>query len=344
MFKKLWDSAIQLLNNIQINKNILNFDKPFNSQATIDDVVYAYRLILKRFPDNEGFQHYKKHIEAGMTLDKLITGFLQSTEYKKKLETEEEITAVDIGGKFIYARLSDQDVGGEIIKNRQHEPHITRILSSLLNEGNTFVDIGANIGYFTVLGASVVGDKGKVIAIEPNPDNIQLIFASIVKNRFRNIDVLPYAASDCESIFEMVIGSSNGHLVNTKNPTEYSVFTQSIILDEQLARYQNINVVKIDVEGHELKAIRGFKKILKKLLPTIITEFHPKALREFGGNEPEEYLSELFGLYNSVSIILSDDNIKKAWDYKEIMEYWIDINEVNQTGDMMHLDLIASVD
>lgn len=325
-------------------KDIFNFEKPFNSKATLDDVVYAYRLFLQRFPDNAGFQHYKKHIQAGMSLDTLISGFLQSQEYKKKLETEEEIQVVEIAGRFLYARLSDKDVGGEIIKNKQHEPQITRVLSKFLKEEDTFVDIGANIGYFTVLGASLVGDKGKVIAIEPNPDNIQLIYASIVKNEFKNVSVLPYAASDGESIFEMIIGSSNGHIVNTKEANQYSVFAQSIILDEHLAKYQNINVVKIDVEGHELRVIKGFKKILKKFLPTIVTEFHPKALREFGGNEPEEYLSELFKLYNSVSIILSDGNFKKCWNYNEIIEYWIEVNKINNMGDMMHLDLIASAE
>ncbi|MBP5975112.1 FkbM family methyltransferase [Brasilonema sp. CT11] len=322
---------------------MFNLKKRFNPKATLDDVISAYRLFLRRTPDDAGFQHYKKHIQAGLSLDTLITGFLESTEYKNILQSEQEIQLVEIGGRFLYTRLSDKDVGGEIIKSRQYEPHITEVLSKLLQEEDTFVDIGANIGYFTVLGASLVGEKGKVIAIEPNPNNVQLIFASLIKNGFENVSVLPYAASDCESIFEMIIGSSNGYIVSPKEPTECSVFTQSIILDEQLAKYQKINVVKIDVEGHELNVIKGFRELLKKFFPTIITEFHPKALRECGGIDPEEYLSELFELYNSVSIILSNGTFKKYWNYNDVLQYWTEVNKINNMGDMMHLDLIASI-
>ena len=319
---------------------MLNFDKPFNPQATLDDVVYAYRLFLRRHPDDEGFQHYRKSVETGLLLENLARGFSHSTEYRDLMETEEKVTTVEIEGRYMYARLGDEDVGGQILKARQYEPHVTKILSGLLKNGHTFVDIGANIGYFTILAASIVGGNGRVIAVEPNPDNIQLLLASIVKNGYKNVRVLPFAASDRESVFELVVGGSNGYVVDARNPNQHSVYTQSIILDEQLSQCPNIDVVKMDVEGHEPNVLAGLKGLLRKHLPTMVAEFHPKALRE-SKNDPEEYLSELFDLYKSVSIILREGGLRKCRDTKDVTRYWAETDEIHQMNGAMHLDLIA---
>ena len=318
-----------------------NFDKPFNLGATLDDVIYAYRLFLRRHPDNEGFQHYRESVKAGLPLENLVRGFLHSTEYRNLTETEERVTTVEIDGRLICARWGDENVGSQILKERQYEPHVTKILSGLLKGGHTFVDIGANIGFFTILAASIVGDKGRVIAVEPNPDNIQLLLASIVRNGCKNVRVLPFAASDRESVFELVVGGSNGNIVDPGNPNQHSVYTQSIVLDEYLSKYESIDAVKIDVEGHEPKVLRGFKTLLRKCLPAMVTEFHPKALRELGQNDPEEYLTELFGLYNSVCIILREGGLKKCRNPKDVMQYWAEINNIHRMNGAMHLDLIA---
>ena len=343
IFKKLSNRLGSMIIKIIFNsKNKFNFGNSFNPQTTLDDVLYAYRLFLKRHPDIEGLQHHKKLIEAGLPLNNLVSGFLQSTEYKKMIESEEKISAIKIGGSYVYAQLSDKEVGYEVIRNKQYEPHVTKVISKVLREGDTFVDIGANIGFFTMLGASIVGNQGKVIAVEPKPDNIQLILAGIVKNGFSNVHVLPYAASEFETIFELVSGGSNACLIDAKEPTQQSVYTQSIVLDDQLAKYQNISMVKLDVEGHEFSAVKGFKNLLRKFLPTLITEFHPKLLIESGNIEPEAYLSELFELYKSVSIILSNGDLKRCYNKRDIMQYWIKLNDAKKMGNRLHMDLIAS--
>ena len=322
------------------------FNRPFNEQATFDDIISAYRLLLKRYPDDPALQHYQKIIPAGLSLEALVQGILDSPEFMMRSTAEEALTEVEIDGRFIYARLKDQSVGNEIIRQKSYEPHVTRILSSILikNGGQTFVDIGANIGFFVILAASIVGAKGTIIAVEPNPDNVQLILRSVVRSGYKNIHILPYAASDQETVFEIITGGSNGHVISTKDLLPHSLFTQSIVLDEHLEKYQKIDIVKIDIEGHEPKAIKGFRKSLRKFTPAIVTEFHPSALIDFGGNDPEEYLSELFGLHRSACIILKDGSLKKCWLPKEIMQFWKEINLVNNTQGLLHLDLLFSSD
>ena len=63
------------------------------------------------------------------------------------------------------------------------------------------VDVGANVGVLTFLAASIVGNTGRVIAVEPNPDNLQLLYRGIVLNGFNNVKVLPHAASHARTVF-----------------------------------------------------------------------------------------------------------------------------------------------
>src|SRR5256885_3164883 len=71
----------------------------------------------------------------------------------------------------IYVRLDDWAVGARIAVRRTHEPHVTRVMLPLLRPGTVIVDIGANIGYYTLLAASRIGSTGKVIAFEPSLEN-----------------------------------------------------------------------------------------------------------------------------------------------------------------------------
>ncbi len=77
---------------------------------------------------------------------------------------------------------------------KTYEPHVTNLVKGILKEGGVFLDVGANIGYFTMLAASLVKANGKVIAIEPNPQNLQLIYSSLLENHLSNVAIYPYAA------------------------------------------------------------------------------------------------------------------------------------------------------
>lgn len=106
---------------------MLELDKPFNPQATLDDVIYAYRLFPRRHPDDEGLQHHKQLVNTGVSLENLVRGFLHLTEYLRLSETEERITAVEIDGRFIYARLGDKDAGSQLLRNAAGEFEIHEV-------------------------------------------------------------------------------------------------------------------------------------------------------------------------------------------------------------------------
>ncbi|MCX7827376.1 MAG: FkbM family methyltransferase, partial [Verrucomicrobiae bacterium] len=98
----------------------------------------------------------------------------------------------------IYVRLNDFGVGLPIFLRRAYEPYVTTAICRFLKPGCVFVDIGANIGYHTLMAAARVGAGGSVIAFEPNPANCALLQKSIAANGFGNIRVHPNAVADHE--------------------------------------------------------------------------------------------------------------------------------------------------
>lgn len=269
---------------------VLRHHKQFNEQATWEDVIASYRLFLKRVPDPDGREHYRKLVASGASLDRLISSFVNSDEYRELTARESEITPVDLGGYLVCARRSETDFGRGIILTREYEPHVRRAISNLLQEGQTFVDIGANVGCISFLAARLVGPAGKVIAVEPNRDNLQLLYAGIVLNEFDNVRVLPYAASNTCTIFALTGGTSNTNVVSPDPGKESRQYVQSVVLDEELAQLAAIDFVKMDIEGHEPLALQGFATLIRKHRPLLLTEFNPYCLTNLQHILPIDYL------------------------------------------------------
>ena len=97
------------------------------------------------------------------------------------------------------------------------------------------MDVGANIGYFTMLASSLVKDNGKVIAIEPNPQNLQLIYSSLLENHTSNVVVYPYAAFNEAAILRFTTVGSNGGVVTEHSKDQrHFLLVPSVILDDIL--------------------------------------------------------------------------------------------------------------
>lgn len=124
-------------------------------------------------------------------LEQLVDIFLKSTEFQNQQERAARPILVELEGFKLYVRRNDFFIGAVIAEERRYEPHVNDELSNLLREGDVFVDIGANIGYFTLMGASLVGPNGYVYAFEPHPDNCKSIQMSLDANLYKNVTVYP---------------------------------------------------------------------------------------------------------------------------------------------------------
>lgn len=160
-----------------------------------------------------------------------------------------------------------------------YEPITTMVLQELLQPDATFVDVGANIGFFTLI-ASLTKPGIKVIAFEPNPKNFRILNENIVANGFKNIHCEPLALSDCVGTATLYLNKSDmsasllPDFQDDFNPATDSVQTQTTTLDCYFEKHgaRRPLVLKIDVEGHEVAMLRGSRRMLADYAPDVILE------------------------------------------------------------------------
>lgn len=309
--------------------------------ADLDDLRYAYRLLLGREPDPEGFASHAKRIETRtLTPAALADGFIGSAEFAARHGP----TEIRLDGYSLFVRPSDRDIGQQILQTGQYEPHVASVVRSLLRPGQTFVDVGANIGFFAALAAHLVGDTGKVVAVEPMDKNIQLLYATVWHNRFRHVEIHPYAASDHEGLVPMLSSgmSSNGQVFSGGASAEQpNLFAQSKRLDDLLARLAAVSLLKIDIEGYELRALRGFEQGLARHRPLLLTEFNPRCMREHAAVEPQDYLAFLFEYGASVEVLHHDGERVACVDAGAVMQEWQRADRRFSSGGTTHIDLFV---
>jgi FkbM family methyltransferase len=316
-------------------------------RATEEDVYYAYRLILKRDPDPDGLAHYRQLVADGLSLDRLIRSFVNSDEYRLRQTDESRPTPVDVGGYKVCIQKLDTDFGQGIFHSHKYEEHVRRAARENLREGDVAVDVGANVGVLTFLAASIVGRTGRVIAVEPNPDNLQLLYRGIILNGFDNVEVVPHAASDRRSVFSLTGGTSNTHLIGAREPEEGGYFVQSIVLDELLGDLPRLDFVKMDIEGHEPQALAGFSRLIGRHRPVLLVEFNPRCLVNLQQQNPLSFLKQIFAFYARVRVTSAFDDDELFDSADQVMAYWQrrnrEITAQKRLPDgMLHFDLVTT--
>jgi len=144
-----------------------------------------------------------------------------------------------------------------------------------LREGMTVVDCGAHHGMMSLIFANVVGPSGKVFAYEALSSNARVIERNAALNGFRNIIVRPVGVGDSNSAMTAHYNSSNIVVVQNSAaaPGTEDAVVRMVRLEDDLPEETRVNLLKIDVEGHELNALRGMAKILLQR-PAIDLELH----------------------------------------------------------------------
>jgi len=303
----------------------LNHDKKFD-RISSEDIRYCYRIFLKREPDEKGLRNYSSLIPKHVLRD-LVGDFLNSPEFSSVQLYMNEPELIDLGPFIMYVRKNDFWIGYRIYSTKEYEPHVSQALRSVLKPGMVFLDIGANIGYFTLLASSMIGDQGKVISFEPNPENVRFLRKSIKANKYNNIDLFQYAIADKKQILSLEIGgaSSNGMLkeVSLFNKIVRKNTIKTVALDNFLGE-QEIDVVKLDIEGAEPLALKGMMRLVKKNNPVIFLEFTPNLIQRISGISSDDFLDILFGLGYEISIINElTGETSKPMDKNELLTHCI---------------------
>lgn len=252
------------------------------------DLRACYRILLGRQPDKHGLETYSPKIRRqGISLTELVDYFLSSREFKERMfhsvgAGTDDVELVDVTEGFsLYLRAGHSLIGDAIRATKQYEPHVAERLNELLTPGCTFVDVGASIGFYTVLGSRRVGANGRVLAFEPGPQNLTLLYLNIHRNKLGNVDARPLAISDRSGFLLYNREGDNGQIAPFDGGTDrlaLSDLVRSETLDDTLAGEERIDVIKVDVEGAEGLVFRGAEKVLRQKRPRLVFEFSPPSL------------------------------------------------------------------
>ena len=196
-------------------------------------------------------------------------------------------------------RLDPQDrvMTEAILRLGDWERAETATIRSLLRPGDTFIDVGANFGWYTVIASAAVGKEGRVIAFEPAPAALELLRLNVQANGCENVTVEPKALSDRRGSLLLHLHESNkgSHSILPSKERQDTVTVEAVSLDDYLKGYPGeIAVVKIDTEGAEGFILDGMRDTLNRHpRMSVILEFTPASLRQ-AGYEPGALLHRFY--------------------------------------------------
>lgn len=157
-----------------------------------------------------------------------------------------------------------------------YEKGTLHIIKNILNSGSVFVDIGANIGLMSVFSSILVQESGKIFSFEPNPATYDILKKNIELNNLSNINAEPLGIGSVKKTTKIYdqwdSGRGSASMIKPEHVTN-SYDVEVVTLSDYFNDFQNdIDVIKIDIEGYELEALRGAEKIIREKLPVLIIE------------------------------------------------------------------------
>ena len=206
------------------------------------------------------------------------------------------------------------------ILNRVHEPITTVLFKRVVKRGAVVVDAGANVGYFSLLAATLVGPTGKVISFEPEPSNFAYLKKNIELNKFDNVVPVQKAVSDTSGTTNLFICSydSGHHTINRadgiaaiaygRSFEERSVSIETTRLDDALRSLgvTKVDVIKVDIEGAEALAIKGMQSLFAQPDLTVFIEYFPLLIEKMGTN-PDSFVDSLLNDYGFIAYVICSD-------------------------------------
>jgi FkbM family methyltransferase len=281
---------------------VISDDRPGSRYCAMPALATLYRNVIPR-PCRELVWRIRNESSAQIARDGLQRFFRKCGRH---------IVRTRVNGLELHVDLRDEGVGRPLFVERRYEPGETAFVVESLKPGMVFVDIGANIGYYSTLAAKIVGNAGVVHAIEPEPHNFELLAANATTNRLQNI-----------SCHNVALGAEPGTLELFRSGTNYGdhrvygggdrgagviavpVKTLDDLLQEHAGRAPDF--IKMDVQGFEYSVLQGMTGTLEGRHPlTLLTEFWPHGIEQAGGS-PAVYFNTLVAAGFSVFQLVERD-------------------------------------
>ena len=314
--------------------------RPFPPAATHADIYHCFRLLLGRNPHREEWPGHAGM--AGSPLPAVVGSYLNSLEFSRRglllPVAPAQVGLATYPGFTIHADADDPAVGRHVLAGR-YEPEVAAAFRGLLRPGMGVIDIGANIGIFALLAASLVGREGFVLAFEPNPRNARLLEASRRRNGFAALHLVQAAAAPETGLLALHRSHSTGTATPPAEALEALLASETVAglaPDLLVPAGRRIDLIKVDVDGGEYLALRGCLATIRRDRPAIVCEFVPGLLAGISGIGPRAFLEWLGGLGYEVAVIAPDGGSVP------LGQRWDEVLAAQRARGTDHIDLLAT--
>ncbi len=250
------------------------------------------------------------------------------------------INCMELEGQKIYF---DARSAYFVVKDGYYEPYETAVVRKYVNPGAVVLDIGANIGYYTLICAGLAGPSGRVYSFEPAPENFALLEKNVKNNGYQNVILEQKAVSDRPGSMELFLSGENmgDHQIykTSGRPARKSIKIKAITIDDYMKEKGKADFIKMDIQGAETAAVAGMRKFLNENRGVkMMMEFWPAGFKNFG-SDPEIFLEMMgrmgFKFYDIISC--TEDG---KWEPSKAQDY---INKYTPENDK-HTNILFTRD
>lgn len=264
-------------------------------------VVWGYRLFLNREPESDEVVDHKARIHE--TIAQLRRDFVGSAEFQQgigavapSLTSNVVIKEIEPGLR-LFIDLADEAIGAPIASGI-YEPAERAFVEHVVHPGDVAIDVGANVGFFTVLLAARVQESGHVHAFEPLPRNATLLERTILENAFTRRITLHRAAvgaarGELELVSPRATVNWGGAYLRTscaEVPSGHDATSVPVIALDDLPIERPVRLIKLDAEGAELLVLSGARQLLRRDRPIVLAEINPQQLRAVSNGSSSDLL------------------------------------------------------
>ena len=220
-------------------------------------------------------------------LDPLLTLVARSLEYigPRLTPPDNRETQAKLGDGLVLT-LPPRLPSGRRLRSGTYEPDVTNVLHSIVMPGMTMVDVGANIGYYTLLGSRLVGDQGRVYAFEPDAEAYRYLEMNVKRGRVGNVTAVQAAVSDRTGSRAFVSNELERGFLSVALDSAPARTVTAVTLDDYFEDqgWPAVDVIKLDVEGAERSVLAGMGGLSAKNRGLrLVMEFNLDAIRRAGG-------------------------------------------------------------
>jgi len=226
----------------------------------------------------------------------------------------DDILLVRADGHRVYAAARDMHITDALAKSGSlhYEKLQTKLIRRALKPSMTVLDIGANVGYYSLMIARDLKGSGRIYAFEPEPFNFRLLKANININGYANITPIRQAVSDVDETVTLFkdFGNCGAHSLWSDNVGQISGVEHipATTLDSFVRTIGTVDLIKMDIQGAEARAIRGGEHLLSEQHPILFFEIAPRLLQHAG--DDTQAITELLQSWDYELRVIDEDEQK----------------------------------